>query len=108
MTATATKLYIEDIEQATQNDEWLGFGYVGERLRALEAVRAGEITDLPLERIDEADELVLAEANRRRMTSARFFEFLNSRDGRYLADEIIGSPIDSRSAERVASYMKGY
>lgn len=97
--ATATKrreLTVEDIEAGMDNDEWLGFGYLGERSRERRAAQ------------DRGDAMVLAEANRRGWTPERLFTWLNSRDGRHFGDLAFGGWDDVELAKHGPRMFEGY
>ena len=106
---TTTTLIQADLEAGYDNDEWLGHGYLGVRESYLQG-EARHLIELrtAITKIEIADELVLAEANRRGMSRHRFFDWLNSKNGRWTADELIGSPIDADSANKVRRYMDGF
>lgn len=72
-------LTINDIDAARNNDEWLGWGYLGERERQ---------TDVTL--IALADNAIIDVANEIGATDVLLFEFLNSRLGRHFGDYAFG------------------
>jgi hypothetical protein len=88
MKNTDSALTIKDIEAGYENESWLGFGYLGDRRNAAEAVRSGE---WEYANITLADDAALKEANRKHWSAARFFDWLNSKNGRWYADATIGS-----------------
>ncbi len=69
-----------DILAGYTNDEWEGFGYLGERRNQAAEGRSTV----------EADEMVLADANKAGMTAEALFEWANSRSGRYFGDCMFG------------------
>jgi len=97
VTVEAT-LTVHDIESGYSNDAWQGFGYLGERRNAAEAVQSGE---WEYANVTAADTLALRIANDNGWTPARFFQWLNSKDGRWYADMTIGSDDFGRAAEYV-------
>lgn len=72
-----------NIEYAYQREEWQGFGYLGERRAQLANGRDEEVR--------AADEKALAAANAERLTGEQFFEWLNSRTGRWYGDSMFGN-----------------
>jgi len=88
-THTATRLTTETLKSFEQNDEWLGYGYIGARKNALEAIESGE-WDVPLFVVEQADEAVLMEANRLGWTTDKLFEWANSKPGRWAGDLLLG------------------
>jgi hypothetical protein len=90
---TAPALTVEDIEAAYQNDGWLGFGYLGGRQSAREAIASGEWT---IDNIAEADALALRIANEKGWTAERFFEWMNAKLGRWFADVMLGGELSEQ------------
>lgn len=80
-TTTRPILTGDHIDAAYENPAWLGFGYLGDRQR-------GEWSrdDVVL-----ADAAALRQANANGWDEARFFDWLNSKHGRWYADEALGS-----------------
>lgn len=72
-------LTVETIEAAYRNEEWEGFGYLGER------------RDRDAGLVAAADEKALAAANAAGMDEARFFIWLNSKLGRWFGDCMFGA-----------------
>lgn len=70
------------------NDEWLGFGYIGGRINALDGSDP-ESPSIP-ETVAQVDALVLAQAATLGWTDAQLFEWANSRLGRWFADAMFG------------------
>jgi hypothetical protein len=81
-----------DLEKMYRNDNWEGFGYLGERRNAIEAGRS----------VEEADAQALAEANVQGLTEQELFDWANSKNGRWYGDCMFGS--NGRHAER---YLPG-
>jgi hypothetical protein len=83
-TRTRSALSVGDIEAGYENEEWLGWGYLGGR-QELSAVER-----------EHGDVLVLAYANKHGWDIDRLFLWLNSRPGRHFADDVT---LGSRHAE---------
>lgn len=96
--AKRTNLTVADIEAGYEHDGWLGFGYLGERRNAAEAVRSGE---WEYANVTAADTLALKIANEKGWTAKRFFDWLNSKDGRFFADMTLGSDEFERAEQYV-------
>ena len=106
MTATAaTALTTADLDAFEQHDEWLGFGYIGARKNAIEAIMSEE-SGFTAEALAVADEMVLFHANRLGWTRDQFFEWANSRAGRWAGDILIGSTIDASTDGLLRKYME--
>lgn len=86
--AVQGNLTVADIEAGYSNDAWHGFGYLGERRNAAEAVRSGE---WEFANVTAADTMALEVANAKHWSRSRFFQWLNSKDGRWFADMTLGS-----------------
>lgn len=71
---TRIPLTSSDIEDAYEDERWLGWGYLNGR-RALTATDQAR-----------ADDIVLAYANEHRWGYEQLFAWLNSRPGRHFAD----------------------
>jgi hypothetical protein len=84
-----TKLTVQDILAGYDNDEWLGFGYLGERSNALD----GSDPESPArpERVALVDQFIVDQANARGWTADRLFTWLNSKDARHFADQALSS-----------------
>ncbi len=82
-----TNLTVQDIEAGYETDGWLGFGYLGERRNAAEAARSGE---WEFANVTAADTLALEVANAKHWSRSRFFQWLNSKDGRWFGDMTLG------------------
>lgn len=70
-----------DFDKMQSNDEWEGFGYLGERRNQKAEGRSTEA----------ADAKALAEADRLGLTDAELFEWANSKKGRWYGDCVFGS-----------------
>jgi hypothetical protein len=70
-----------DITAGYRNDNWEGFGYLGERRNQLAEGRS----------VDAADAMVLAAANKAGMDEVLFFQWLNSKNGRWFGDCVFGN-----------------
>jgi len=74
----STPLTVALIEAGYNDDRYLGWGYLNERRNADPALVA------------VADALVIRLANQERWTAEILFHWLNSKNGRWFADEIFG------------------
>jgi hypothetical protein len=74
-------LTARDIATAYDRTDWLGFGYLRERQTAIDDGRADRVT--------LADQAALDVANRRRWSSDRLFDWLNSKNGRWYGERAI-------------------
>lgn len=72
-------LATQDIEAGYENEEWLGFGYLGSRRYLNDADRIA------------ADRHILREANRLGWTADEFFAWMNSKYGRWMCDGYAGT-----------------
>lgn len=77
----AQELTTADFDKMYRNDDWEGFGYLGER-RNQQA--EGKDTSA-------ADEKALAEANRLGLTAEELFDWANSKRGRWYGDSMFGA-----------------
>lgn len=109
-TTSRQPLTSADLDAFEQHDEWLGFGFIGERSRARETVAAGDSDyRMSVDSLAEIDTIVLRLASERGWSVERLFAWANSRDGRFAGDELFGSyHVTDRSVEFVRSTMKGY
>jgi hypothetical protein len=71
-------LTITNITDAYNDDRWLGFGYLGARDTMTDTVQT------------TADKVVVKHANARGWTPEVFFEWLNSKSGRWFGDTVHG------------------
>lgn len=109
MTTKTTTLTQADLEAGYDNEAWDGYGYLGSRETYLQGEARHDIERQTADlRVRIADKMVLAEANHRGMSRTRFFEWLNSKNGRWTADELLGNPIDPDTAKNVSRYMEGF
>ena len=81
------RLTTGDLDRMERDERWLGFGYIGERARARREGRD----------ITAADTRAVECANEVGMDYDAFFEWANSKDGRWYADCMFGS--DGQHAE---------
>ena len=99
-------LTVADIEAGYDHDEWLGFGYLGQRRLATD-VSDGE--SQPLEvieaRIGVADEMVLFHANRLGWSAADLFTWMNSKYGRWTAELLIVDSLDASTDGQLRNLM---
>ena len=93
-----TKLTIQDLDLMTREDEWGGYGYLGERNNIREAVADGERKASDIDRLHAVDQMVIASANAKGMTYEQLFAWANSRDGRHFADRMVGWSDDIQAA----------
>lgn len=109
-TATARQpLNSADLDAFEDHDEWLGFGFIGGRKNAREAIDAETTafeSGFSLEQMQVADNMVLFHANRLGWSRDRFFAWANSREGRWVADILIGSKLDASTDNLVRKYME--
>lgn len=77
-----SKLTVKDIEAGYENDEWAGWGYLGERDAMLD--RRGKSL------IPKMDRLVLKIANAAGWTKDNLFHWTNSKYGRHFVDQAFG------------------
>lgn len=84
-------------DQMTTNEDWLGFGYLGERDR--------QGADRP-ERVAEADAFILARTAD--WTDEELFDWANSKLGRWVGDIFFGTtfPVSDRDQRRAADYIR--
>lgn len=87
---TSTKITTATIEAMYDNNEWSGFGYLGERQRNSHKV----------ELVKQADALLIEHATKEGWTEEELFWFCNSRSGRRYGDLAFGSG-DHYSAEEL-------
>jgi hypothetical protein len=73
-----------DLNRMTGEDDWAGFGYLGDRKRALD--NSDPQAPAQPEKVAEMDRQVLAEANRKGMTYAELFAWANSKTGRWFGE----------------------
>lgn len=79
-----------NIEAGYRNEEWEGFGYLGERRNQVAEGRS----------VEEADAKVLADANALGLTEGQLFEWMNSKLGRWFGDCMFGN--QGQHADRYA------
>ena len=91
-----TALTVADIEAGYANPDWLGYGYLGER-------RSG-MTDTA--RVDALDARIVAEANARGWTPAQFFDWLNSKNGRWAAEAWFHSDTFERDLPKLMQVIR--
>jgi hypothetical protein len=68
-----------DLDKMYRNDEWLGFGYLGERRNHTDA------------EVEAADAKALEDANNNSLTAEELFDWANSKDGRWYGDCMFGN-----------------
>lgn len=94
-TATSTAprtLTRNDLKGMHNADNWLGYGYLGERHNYL--AREEELAIITPEAADaflaEVDQVVLDDANAHGYSYDDLFEWANSKNGRWFADVVLG------------------
>jgi len=90
-TSTHARLTQDDIEAGYANDEWLGWGYLGERQTYC-------VTSTGRRRVATADRALLAHANDNLWTAETLFDWLNSKLGRWYGDSVFGTDEPARAA----------
>ena len=92
---TITQHTRSTINAMHDNDEWCGFGYLGERRHNFHKP----------ELLEQADNLLLEFANDNAWTEAELFIFCNSTSGRYYGDVAFGSG-DNYPADELRNDVK--
>ena len=87
-----------DLDNMTHHDDWEGHGYLGEREALRSAIQSGERRLEDKKLLDQADQMLLNEANRQGMTMAELFTWANAKLGRWYGDCWFGS--NGQHAER--------
>jgi len=89
-----------EIQEAYNNPNWAGWGYLGER-----QVAFGR---LPSETINEIDRGILAATANAGLSSRALFEWLNSRPGRHFGDWAFGGGLDLSGdiQDQVIKYLR--
>ncbi len=87
---TTTKLSADVFDRFAMRDGFLGFGYIGERRSALEAIATGEWPASAAADVAAADQAVLEAAASRGWDEDRLFDWANSKNGRWFADLALG------------------
>lgn len=80
---TETELTVADIEAGYSNPAWGGFGYLGERERAMRTAEGRELAAA-------ADAWVLFVAGSEGWTAGELFAWLDSKPGRWYGDAAFG------------------
>lgn len=94
-----------DLDSMYRNDEWEGFGYLGERRNRLNSTDPEAPADPAL--VAEADAIALEDANNNSLTPDEFFAWANSRCGRYFGDVIFGGGNRKHLADLLPSKFVG-
>jgi hypothetical protein len=95
--AEQSKLTAADIEAMYANDNWLGFGYLGERRNMLITTDSEAAPEAERRLLVEAvDQRLLDHANAEGWTDDDLFAWANSKNGRWFADTMFG-----RATERI-------
>lgn len=83
-----TTLTTADLDRMSEDDRWLGFGYLGERrnqrFAAIEATGRAQLEAMTL--VSRMDADVVEEANLEGLSYDELFAWANSKDGRWFAD----------------------
>lgn len=84
-----------DLDRMTDDDNWLGFGYIGGRRTAL----TSDDPEAPAqpERIAEVDAWLIARANRLGLDYDGLFAWANSKNGRWFGDVVFGGDTIERA-----------
>ena len=77
---------ITDLDNMTDDERWLGFGYLGERERCEDA-----------ELVTAVDALVIGYATRNGWNTDDLFEWANSKLGRWFGDSMFGGTGDTQA-----------
>jgi hypothetical protein len=82
-------LTIADLDRAANDDRWLGFGYLGERVN----VRTSTDPEAPANPVlvEATDQRVIDHANAQGWTYEDLFSWANSTSGRHFGDAMFGS-----------------
>ena len=83
-------------------DDFLGFGYIGGRRNALDAVASGEWPTSALADVTAADDAILARSAELGWDDERLFVWANSKDGRWFADMALGCSDLGRAMRHIA------
>lgn len=96
-----TKLTVQDLADMVNDDEWLGWGYLGERNSMIN----GNVTQRKL--AERTDRAVVQFANVHGWTRDELFTWANSKPGRWLGDVVFGGhgSFTSRWAEALRSNL---
>lgn len=81
-------LTTQDIEKATRDDDWQGYGYLGERNIRLTSTDSERPAD-PAQ-VAEVDAMVLAYANEHGWDYPALFAWADSKNGSWFADTVFG------------------
>lgn len=81
-----TKLTTTHLNRMTTNEDWEGFGYIGERENQFTGMHSGERDADTTAIIHQADLMLLESANRQGMTEDQLFAWANSKHGRWYGD----------------------
>lgn len=95
MTTAAATLTATDLEAGYHDERWLGWGYLGERSRALDAGQHTQVV--------AADGALLTAATERGWDYEALFAFANSRPGRWFGDVAFGGPVTADQLARAAT-----
>lgn len=79
---------VDVFEEMSRDDRWLGHGYLGARRNALDTSDSESHLDPAI--VAEADRIAVERANTRDMSYDAFFEWANSKVGRWYGDTMFG------------------
>lgn len=82
---------IADLNAMTERDEWLSFGYLGERRNILGHVERGIARADLADQVAEADMRAVDDANEHGLTLNQLFDWANSKYGRWYGDCMFGN-----------------
>ena len=84
---TTKNLTAEVFATMQAHPDYEGFGYIGGRLAQIEMVRSGEVPAVEGDHyLDQADLMAIESANQQGLTAEQFFQWANSKRGRWYAD----------------------
>ena len=81
---TSPALTVADLDAGLQRDDWLGFGYLGERKNFFANYGMSVVPQ-----IAAADAFVLKHANARGWTADDLFAWANSKNGRWTGEDLM-------------------
>jgi len=100
-------LTVADLDAGLQRDDYLGFGYLGERRNFFSTYGMSVVPQ-----IEAADTLVLFLANAHGYDAERLFEWANSKSGRWAGEILMtgqaptfANPLPREAKRRAATYI---
>lgn len=79
-----------DLDQMVFHADFEGFGYIGARINFVQGIVEGEIAPELAGLLAAADAKVLRQVNTYGIEEDEFFDWANSRNGRYYGDAMFG------------------